>query len=137
MEANGHVHDTDKALDLLDRRILMADWNYAYKKGYNPTTPYFISKGFDTVICPWDDPENIRSISSDVKKYGARGIIMTTWHHLPNFLHGAAYWANCAWSAGENAWGARFAEPACLLRRLCDAAGSFERSGWSTCEVEH
>lgn len=137
MEANGHVHDTDKALDLLDRRILMADWNYAYKKGYNPTTPYFISKGFDTVICPWDDAENIRSISSDVKKYGARGIIMTTWHHLPNFLHGAAYWSNCAWSAGENAWGARFAEPACLLRRLYDAGGSFEKSGWSTCEVEH
>ena len=136
MEANGHVHDTDRALDLLDRRILMADWNYAYREGYNPTTPYFLAKGFDTVICPWDDPENIRSISADVKKYGASGIIMTTWHHLPSFLRGAAYWANCAWSAGENAWGAKFAEPACLLRRLYDAGGSFDKSGWSTCDVE-
>ncbi len=136
MEANGHVHDTDKALDLLDRRILMADWNYAYQKGYNPTTPYFISKGFDTVICPWDNPENIRSISADVKKYGAAGILMTTWHHLPAYLRGATYWANCAWSAGENARGARFAEPACLLRRLYDADGDFGKSGWSVCEVE-
>ena len=136
MEANGHVHNTDKALDLIDRRILMADWNYAYQKGYNPTTSYFIGKGFDTVICPWDNPENIRSICADVKKYGAYGLIMTTWHHLENFLSGGAYWTNCAWSAAENNFGTRFAERACLLRRLHDAKGSFEESGWRFCEVE-
>ena len=114
----------------------MADWQYDYKNGFNPTTPYFISKGFDTVVCPWDNRENIRTLSADVKKYGASGIILTTWHHLPNFLHGAAFWSNCAWSAGENARGTVGMEDACLLRRVCDAGGSFERSGWSTCEAE-
>ena len=137
MEANGESRGTYKALDLLDRRILMADWNYAYQKGYNPTTPYFIEKGFDTVICPWEDWENVRSICADVKKYGAKGVILTTWHHLPNFLSSAEYIGNCAWSAGENPSGAQYFENACLLRRLYDAEGNFEKSGWSVCEVEH
>lgn len=134
MEANGHK--TAGALELLDRRIIMADWNYAYQNGFNPTTSYFIEQGFDTIICPWDNPENIRSITSDVKKYGAMGVIMTTWHHLPNFLSGGAYWANCAWSAGERNFGTRYTENACLLRRLYDAKGNFEESGWGFCEVE-
>lgn len=134
MEANGH--NTWGALDLLDRRIVMADWNYAYQNGFNPTTPYFIEKGFDTVICPWDNHENIRSITADVQKYGAMGVIMTTWHHLPSFLANGAYWANCAWSAGDKNFGTRYCEGACLLRRLHDAHGNFEESGWRFCEVE-
>ena len=136
MEANGHFHNTDKALDLLDRRILMADWNYAYQNGYNPTTSYFIGKGFDTVICPWDNRENIRSISTDAAKYGAFGLIMTTWHHLPNFLNAAAYWGNCAWSAGQNAFGCSGSESASFIRKLYNADGYFERAGWGNCEVE-
>ena len=136
LAANGHTHNTDKALDLLDRRIIIADWEYGYTKGFNPTTPYFISKGFDTVICPWTDRGNIKSITEDVVKYGASGLIMTTWHQLPRFLSDAAFWANCAWTAGEKPEGTRFAEAACLLRRLSDAEGSFEKSGWSVCEVE-
>ena len=137
MEANGEKKETFKALDLLDRRLIMADWNYAYQKGYNPTTSYFIQKGFDTVICPWDNPENIRSICADVRKYGAYGVIMTTWHHIENFLSGGLYWTNCAWSASENATGGRDAENACILRRVHDAEGSFRESGWRFCEVEH
>ena len=136
MEANAGSFGTDKALDLLDRRIIMADWNYAYQNGYNPTTPYYIGKGFDTVLCPWDNHENIRTLSVDVKKYGAKGLIMTTWHHLSGYLNSAAYWGNCAWSAGERPIGTYNAEPACLLRRLHDAKGSFEEAGWSFCEVE-
>ncbi len=136
MEANAHFHNTDPALDLLDRRILMADWNYAYQNGYNPTTSYFIEKGFDTVICPWDNRENIRTLSADVAKYGAKGLIMTTWHHLPNFLNSAAYWGNCAWSAGENAIGSTGSMSATFLRKLYRADGYFERAGWGNCEVE-
>jgi len=137
IEANGHNKDTYKALDLLDKRIIIANWNYAYQNGYNPTTPYFTEKGFDTVICPWDNTENLRSICADVKKYGAFGVIMTTWHHLDNFLGNGAYWANCAWSASENCFGTKNAENACLVRRLYDAKGSFEESGWRLDEVEH
>ena len=134
MEANGH--NTHQALDRLDRRIIIADWNYAYHNGFNPTTPYFLEKGFDTVICPWDNRENIRSISADAARYGAFGLIMTTWHHLPNFLNSAAYWGNCAWSAGQNAFGCSGNESASFIRKLYNADGYFERAGWGNCEVE-
>lgn len=134
--ANGHVKDTYKALDNLDRRIIMADWQYEYRGGYNPSTAFFIEKGFDTVICPWDDHENIRTLSADVKKYGAMGLIMTTWHHVENYLRDAAYWGNCAWTAARQPVGANWYGDACNLRRLYDTQGSFEQSGWRFCEVE-
>lgn len=134
--ANGYVKDTYKALDNLDRRVIIADWQYFYQHGYNPSTPIFVEKGFDTVVCPWDDHENIRSLSADVKRHGAMGIILTTWHHLPAFLSSAALWGNCAWSAGEKGFGAGYTENAHLLRTLYNAEGSFERSGWNFCEVE-
>ena len=134
--ANGQFKDCYKALDLLDRRVVMADWQYGYHRGYNPTTAYFIEKGFDTVVCPWDVGENIRSLSADVKKYGAKGVILTTWHHLENYLREAAYWGSCAWSASERPSYANGFEAACLLRRLYDTKGDFLESGWRFCEVE-
>ena len=134
--ANGYIKECYKALELLDRRIVMADWQYEYRGGYNPSTPYFIERGFDTVICPWDNLENIRTLAADVKKYGAMGLILTTWHHLENLLPEAAYWGSCAWSASERPNGVGWAESACFLRRLYDAEGSFEESGWNFCEVE-
>jgi hypothetical protein len=134
--ANGRMKDCYKALDSLDRRLIMADWQYGYHQGFNPSTAYFIEKGFDTVVCPWDDHENIRSLAVDAKKYGAMGMILTTWHHPENFLQNAAFWGNCAWSAGERPFGTQRMENAGLLRRLRDAKGSFEESGWGFCEVE-
>ena len=64
------------------------------------------------------------------------GMILTTWHHPENFLQNAAFWGNCAWSAGERPFGTHHMENAGLLRRLRDAKGSFEESGWGFCEVE-
>ena len=135
--ANGQSHATEKALDLLDRRIIIADWQYDYRRDFNPTTSYFMEKGFDTVVCPWDDHENIRSLSADAKKLGAYGVLLTTWHHLPNFLNSAAFWANCVWMKDAHVPGAPITESACLLRRLYDADGDFSESGWRFCEVEH
>lgn len=134
--ANGGLKDCYKALDLLDRRIIMADWQYGYQNGFNPSTPYFIERGFDTVICPWDDFGNIRTLSADVKKYGAMGVILTTWHHLENYLHDASYWCSCAWSASERPVGSTWCEAATFIRRLHDAQGMFAESGWRFCEVE-
>ncbi len=134
--ANGQSHNTGKALDLIDRRIIIADWQYDYRNDFNPTTEYFMNKGFDTIVCPWDDHENIRSLSANAKKLGAYGVLLTTWHHLPNFLNHAGFWANCVWMKDTCVPGIPWTESACLLRRLYDAQGSFVKSGWKFCEVE-
>ena len=86
-------------------------------------------------MCPWDDPENIRSVASSVKTLGAYGVMLTTWHHLPSFLRDAGAWANCVWMEDMSAHSAPVTESACLLRRLYDAQGDFDRAGWNLNEV--
>lgn len=135
--ALGDRKNTAAAIDLLDRRIIMADWQYDYRNDFNVTTPVLMDKGFDTVICPFDDRENIRSISYDAKKLNAYGVILTTWHHLPEWLQGAAYSSACLWQPGD-CRAVRYVvrtDFACILRRLYDSHGSFEESGWNLNEV--
>ena len=141
--ASGQGQGTAPALDLLDRRIIMADWEYGYRKGFNPSTPYFMEKGFDTVVCPWDSPATIRSLSADAVKLGAYGILLTTWDHIDNYLSNAGGWANCVWNAkegmeqNEGGWREPLEESACLLRRLYDCGGRFEAAGWSNYETKY
>ena len=134
--ANGGHQHTAGALDMIDRRVIIADWQYDYRDGFNPTSAYFMEKGFDTVLCPWDSRENILSLTSDAKRLGAYGVILTTWHHLTVFLRDAGTWADAAWSPAGQAQDAPITESACLLRRVYDAEGSFGRSGWNYNEVE-
>jgi len=134
--ANAETENTAAALDALDRRVIIADWQYGYRNGFNPTTALFMEKGFDTVVCPWDDPENIRSLSESAKTLGAYGVILTTWHHLPNFLRDAGTWANSVWMKDLYIPHAPITESACMLRRLYDVKGDFDSAGWNINEVE-
>ncbi|MCR4578532.1 MAG: family 20 glycosylhydrolase [Clostridiales bacterium] len=127
--ANGGDRGTADALNMLDRRIIIADWQYGYTDGFDPTSKLFMEKGFDTIICPWDDPENVRSVSGSVKTLGAFGVMFTSWDHLPAFLQDAGSWANCAWMKELYPPKAPITESACLLRRLYDTHGDFDRAG--------
>ena len=131
----GDHKNTAAALDLIDRRVIMADWQYSYGNGFNPTTKYFMDRGFDTVVCPWDGRENIRSLAADAKKLGAYGIILTTWDHLPNWLRDASFAAGCVWEEGEGNPPHALTESAYLLRTLYDADGDYASSGWNLFEV--
>ena len=131
----GYYKNTAEALDLLDKRIVMADWQYGYQKNFNPTTKVFMDKGFDTVICPWDNRENIRSCCADAKRLGAMGVILTTWDHLPNWMRDASFAASCAWNKGYENPPFRGEDAACILRRVYDTEGNFEKSGWNMNEV--
>ena len=94
-----------------------------------------MKRGFDTVVCPWDGHENIRSLSADVKKLGAYGIILTTWDHLPNWLRDASFAAGCVWGESEAYPAHPLTESAYLLRTLYDSDGSFASAGWNLNEV--
>ncbi|MBE6659495.1 MAG: hypothetical protein E7604_13775 [Ruminococcaceae bacterium] len=134
--ANAQSHNTAPALDLIDRRVIIADWEYHYKHEQNGSTQIFLDRGFDTLVCPWDDPENIRSLSSDAKRLGAMGVMLTTWHHLPGFLPRFPYAANCLWSEAASPTGCPSTEAAAILRRLYDTEGDYLSSGWNKNEVE-
>ncbi|MBQ8508539.1 MAG: family 20 glycosylhydrolase [Clostridia bacterium] len=134
VEANGQNHGTDAALDLLDRRVIIADWNYSCKKG-NPTTPYFIGKGFDVLTCPWDNLENIQCHANVARESGALGVMLTTWDHLPDFLNRLPIAAAQLWS-GEilPRVPAYLTETASILRKLYDT-DEYVDMGWLNREV--
>ena len=134
--ANGHNHNTSPALDLLDRRVILADWEYHYKNEQNVSTQIFLDRGFDVVLCPWDEHENIRSLSSDAKRMGAMGVMLTTWHHLPGFLPRFPYAAACLWREESSPADCALTEAASLLRRVYDAEGDYAKAGWFKNEVE-
>ena len=134
--ANAQSHNTAPALDLLDRRVIIADWEYHYKNEQNVSTQRFLDRGFDTIVCPWDDTENIRSLSNDAKRLGAMGVMLTTWHHLPGFLPRFPYAANCMWQESHTPGGCSSTEAAALLRRIYDTEGDYTSSGWNRFEVE-
>lgn len=132
--ANGAHRDTASALPLLDRRILLADWQYGYFSGKNQTAPYLRSLGFDVLLSPWDDLRNIRSLAANARDTDVMGVLLTTWHHLPAYLPKLFFAAEYLWQ--NKPVSDQITERACLLRRLYDAAGDYHRAGWNAFEVE-
>ncbi len=139
--ANGQSHNTDAALALLDRRVIIADWQYDYsstgENGHvNPTASYFRAMGFDTILCPWDNMQNVRVLCEDARLQNAYGVMLTTWHHLPAYLPKFPIVANYAWHTKEPYTNAPVTESAALLRTVYPTDGEYEISGWNKFEVD-
>ena len=139
--ANGQSHNTDAALALLDRRVIIADWQYDYchtgAGGHvNPTAAYFRDMGFDTVLCPWDKMQNVRVLCEDARLQNAYGVMLTTWHHLPAYLPKFPAAAAYAWQSAAPYAGAPGTEAAALLRTVYPSDGDYVSSGWNAFEVD-
>ena len=132
--ANGD--DTYRALDLIDRRVIIADWQYGYVNEKNPTTPYFMEKGFDTILCPWDNLNNILSLSESARRLNAYGVMLTTWHHLPAFTRRLYEAANMLWCDCSSGYPKTGHNDAAAILRKVHASPRFEESGWNKIEVE-
>ena len=140
LEANGTPElPTHEALASLSRKIIIADWHYDVTSGDLPTLKYFREQGFDVLACPWNSPANIRTLAKAAfANHG--GLLMTTWHHLPQSIPTLAWTANCAWSQGQAAamrqcdWSLMRSATAAILRELMPPAGKFERTGWNPFE---
>ncbi len=139
--ANGQSHNTDAALDLLDRRVIIADWQYDYRHtgdgGHvNPTASYFQTMGFDTILCPWDDLRNARVLCEDARILGAYGVMLTTWHHLPAYLPKFLNVGEYAWHAKAPYTNVPVTEAAAILRTAYPTDGDYLSSGWNSFEVD-
>lgn len=139
--ANGQSHNTDAALELLDRRVIIADWQYEYRHtgegGHvNPTASYFQGMGFDTVLCPWDDLRNVQVLCEDARILSAYGVMLTTWHHLPAFLPKFLNVSEYAWHAKAPYTHVPITEAAAILRTVYPTYGDYVSSGWNAFEVD-
>ncbi len=75
---------THEILDRLDRRMMIADWQYSITEPKVASTEHFIAHGFDTVTCPWQGDGNIFALGQAAAESGAFGFMPTTWHTLPD-----------------------------------------------------
>lgn len=143
VEATGTVQTpTHRAIDKLDRRIVIADWHYDLMEGDVPSLGYFKSKGFDVLAAPWHELKNIRTMARAARRYEAMGMLTTTWHRLPQHMAMLTAAANSGWSAQPGAmegahghWDSMNAWLASHLRRLAPASGDYSISGWHPFEL--
>lgn len=123
-----------RVLPSLSRNIVIADWQYSVTERAVATAEFFMAQGFDTLLCPWDRWANITSLSSSAKDTHAMGVLVTTWHHLPEFMPvipsaAMAMWGSCAGRVPHT-------EVAAMLRKLV-LTETYEDSGWSSREVDY
>ncbi len=123
-----------KALPMLDRDIIIADWQYNIRDKNVPTSKFFIEQGFDTLLCPWDRWENMQGLGRSAKELNALGVLATTWHHLPNFLPLIPDSATTMWSESQKRVPFK-PTTASMLRKLV-LTEKYEDSGWNAWEVE-
>lgn len=126
---------THLALDLLDRRLIMADWQYDIKEASVPSAEYFMEKGFETVLCPWDGHGNIQSLGAAADELNAKGLMVTTWHHLPEMLRILDVGAEYGWRGAKPGRQFNTTGTAALLRRVMPPHPRYEEAGFGQYEV--
>jgi hypothetical protein len=124
-------------LQRLDRRIVIADWQYDAPQAPVETAAVFTQAGFDCLLCPWDrGPQEMQAVINTVKAHSLFGILHTTWHTLSK---GTPYAAAAAKGAFENIDGydtlAVRTASAALWRRVMPCGGVYERAGWSRIQI--
>jgi len=115
----------------LDRRFVIADWQYDLVHGKEETGAYFKSQGFDTILCPWKRPGNVETLAKAAKKDKLEGVMLTTWSRLRDMFHTIVPTASLMWNSNQPS----FIQPTIitthLCRKLCPSGGEFLKSGWA------
>lgn len=80
---HGGLQDYYKAVDLLNKDIIIVDWHYYVKDMSFPSVDYFLAKGFSVMGCTWKEGVTIENFSRYVcgkKDSKVLGMMATTWH---------------------------------------------------------
>ena len=128
---------THLALEKLDRRLIIADWQYNITDPVSPSSDHFKANGFDVLICPWDAAQNAVSMHAAADKQGLMGTMDTTWHHMDPMLKmmpelGGSAWTGAAYTANPG----QGVHCSALLRKLMPVTASYAKSGYLTHEID-
>ncbi len=72
---------SDSAIDMLSKDIIVCDWHYDKYEKY-PSVEAFANKGFEMMVSPWRDKNNLEAFLEYAKyhdKVHINGLLMTTW----------------------------------------------------------
>lgn len=124
-------------LEHLDRRIVIADWQYDATEAPIETVSVFQKAGFSCLLCPWDrNGANVKALISTVETQQLDGFIHTTWHTLSKGLPYVALSALYGFDGTETS-PPRSKPPiaAAILRKVLPCCGDYKKAGWSKIEV--
>ena len=132
------IHADHLALDRLDKRLIMADWQYGRMEGRMLTSEHLKEHGFTTLVCPWDGGanKNIECLTGAAAAQNLDGVMLTTWNHLPEMLRYLPVDFSAMWNSVLPEIRKPHFISAALLRRLMPADGIYEECGFKPWEVE-
>ncbi len=123
----------------LDRKIVIADWQYHANEAPIETASVFTRAGFDCLLCPWDDGRAAMSaVVTTIRDQNLMGIMHTTWHTLTKgmpYVVRAAVGTTVTDSSTAAAHGDS-GHTAALYRKVLPICGDYERAGWSKKQVD-
>lgn len=138
-EANSTSSELSReVLKKLDKKIVIADWQYAIKSGVWKSSQMFKKAGFDVLCCPWDKLENAKSAVDCAITENLFGVMHTTWNTLNTGFEAMVYTGllmkdyNC--DADDLRRRILFLA-AELVRRAMPSHGEYEASGWSEHQI--
>ena len=135
-DANAPSEQAEKfMLEHLDRRLIIADWQYNITVYPVETSVLFQEQGFDVITCPWEQTGDIEHCVKTVLDHNLSGIMHTTWHTLSAHYQQVARTAVLAVQGEYRNPNALRPLAASLLRKVYFANGDYKRSGWAKQEI--
>ena len=119
----------------LDRKIVIADWQYNVSETPWKSSQYFAERGFDVLCCPW---QNVSSAIKTAKEENLMGIMHTTWHTLSIDFWTVIYAGMCSWNEEEAITNSELLRSyaASLVRKLAPSPGDYKKAGWAEKQTE-
>ena len=131
------VETEQHLLQMLDHRMIIADWQYHPEHFPVETASVFKQKGFECLLCPWDTSRNhIKVMTETVKEEQLMGLLHTTWHTLSKGLRYVLVAAVYSFEYGDAV--ASFntgTYAAALMRKVMPAKGDYRKAGWSKAQI--
>lgn len=127
---------THKALEKLDKDIVVCDWQYYIKEPPCKTSAYIASKGYDVITVSWIDFKNMQLLASEAGKNNYMGYMSTSWGVQGDNADLLLYNADVAWNAksaesiDSHRLETRFYAVGNLSRKLMPFKATCETAGW-------
>lgn len=119
-------------LSRLDKRLVIADWQYDAKTVPIETALVFRQAGFDCLLCPFNSPS---ACIQTIKQEGLFGLLHTTWHILSSGMPQVASAALLCMQEKSYPYAELAAQTAALQRKACPINGDYRRAGWAKYEI--
>lgn len=127
---------SDMLAEKLDKRLIIADWQYDSPDSPLLSSLYFKERGFDVLCCPFDKLEPIKACAETAKE--CYGFMMTTWHTLSNCMHMVTYASTVMWqndTSKLDGFDCIAMTGAFMRKALPLPAPKYEETGWTEYQV--